>query len=190
MTARVPTHVGHIIGASFGMVFVLVNAAGLPSAFAVPLRIAAVAVFAVVLVAFFRTVRDVRDVQTAGQPRPVGFTRFYWAVVAIEVVALFGGLAVLRQVEPAAALGWIALVVGVHFFPLARLWEDGRTQLTSIATAMTVLGVVGLVLAFTVHDAVLVAVVSGVGSGVVLLGWPLMRAVGTLSARRSAAMGG
>lgn len=186
MTAGRPTFVGHLIGASFGMVFVIVNAAGLEAAAAVPLRILAVAAFAVVLVAFVRTVRILR---AAGDRPPVGFTRFFWLVVAIEAVALFGGLAVLRQIEPAAALGWIALVVGVHFYPLARLWREGRRQLLSIATAMTILGVVGLLLAFTLHDAVLVATVSGVGSGAVLLGWSLLQAVGTLSARSAVTPG-
>lgn len=101
----------------------------------------------------------------------------------MEAIALFVGLALLRTVEPAAALGWTALVVGVHFFPLARLFPEGRAQLTSIATLMTVLGVVGLVLAFTTHDAGLIAVVSGVGSGVVLLGWSLRQAIDTLRGR-------
>jgi hypothetical protein len=184
MTSRSPTFVGHLIGASFGLVFVLVNAAGLPAVLGVALRITAVAAFAVVLAGFLHTVRDLR---AAGGAPPAGFTRFFWLVVLIEAVALVGGLAVIRQVEPAAALGWIALVVGLHFFPLARLWPEGRRQLQAIATAMTALGVIGLVLAFTTRDAVLVAVVSGVGSGLVLLGWSLVQAVETLAGRRSGA---
>ncbi len=31
MTRRVPTHVGHVMGASFGMVFVLVNSIRTPT---------------------------------------------------------------------------------------------------------------------------------------------------------------
>jgi hypothetical protein len=184
MNHRPPTFIGHLIGASFGLVFVLVNAGGLPVPISAPLQIAAVAACGVVVVAFLRTARDLR---IAGRQRPAGFTRFYWLVVLIEAVALFGGLAVLRQIEPAAALGWIALVVGVHFYPLARLWPEGRAHLRAIATAMTVLGITGLVLAFTVHDAELVAVVAGVGSGLVLLGWSLAQAAGTLTARTRSA---
>ncbi len=184
MTYRSPTFVGHLIGASFGLVFVLVNATGLPVVLATTLRAAAVAAFVVVVLGFLRTAQDLRR---AGRARPAGFTRFYWFVVLIEALALFGGLAVLRQVEPAAALGWIALVVGVHFFPLARLWPEGRRQLVAIATAMTALGVIGLVLAFSTRDAGLVGVVSGVGSGLVLLGWSLVQSVGTLTGRRSTA---
>ncbi len=180
MNRRAPTFIGHLIGASFGTVFVLVNASGLPSNAAVPLRILAVIAFVVVVLGFVRTVRELR---ATGAPRPVGFPRFYWMVVALEALALFGGLAVLRPIEPAAALGWIALVVGVHFLPLAGLWPEGRTQLLWIASLMSALGVLGLVLAFTVHDAVLVAVVSGVGSGLVLLGWSLGQSLRTLIGR-------
>lgn len=184
MSHRSPTFVGHLIGASFGLVFVLVNVAGLPALLAVGLRIAAAAAFAVVLLGFLRTARVLRE---AGRARPVAFTPFYWLVVLIEALALVGGLAVLRQVEPAAALGWIALVVGLHFFPLSRLWPEGRRQLVAIATAMTVLGVIGLALAVMTQDAVLVAVIAGVGSGLVLLGWSLVQAVGTLTGRPSTA---
>lgn len=175
-----PTFIGHVIGGSFGVAFVLANVSSLPPAPAVLLRVLAIAAFAVVVVAFYSTAREWR---AAGRSQPVGFTRFYWLVVVIEVIALLGGLAVLRQLEPAAALGWIALVVGAHFFPLARLWPEGRAQLRAIAASMAALGVLGLVLAFTMHDAALVAVVSGVGSGAVLLGWSLRQAIGTLRGR-------
>lgn len=96
---------------------------------------------------------------------------------------LFGGLAILRLIEPAAALGWIALVVGGHFFPLSRLWAPGRAQLTAIAIAMTLLGIAGLTLAFATHNADAVALVSGVGSGVVLLVAGLVAAVRTMTQR-------
>jgi hypothetical protein len=176
----VPTFIGHVIGGSFGVAFVLANVSSLPPMPAVLLRVLAIATFAVVVVAFYSTAREWR---TAGRAQPVGFTGFYWLVVVIEVIALLGGLAILRQLEPAAALGWTALVVGMHFFPLARLWPEGRSQLRAIAGSMTVLGVLGLVLAFTVHDAAAVAVVSGVGSGAVLLGWSLRQAIGSLRGR-------
>ena len=92
---------------------------------------------------------------------------------------LFGGLAVLTRIEPAAALGWIALVVGLHFIPLSRLWPEGRRQILSIGVVMTALGLVGLALAFATHEQSLVALVSGVGSGAVLLGSSLTSALRT-----------
>jgi hypothetical protein len=171
------TSVGHLVAASFGLAFVVANSTSLPAGVRVVVCVVAAVAAAVVLAGFLRTSRG-RPAGTA----VAGFTRGFWAVVAVEVVALFGGLAVLRTVEPAAALGWIALVVGLHFVPLSRLWVDGRTQLLGIAVAMTVLGLVGLGLAFGTHRPTVVALVSGVGSGVVLLGWTCAAAVRTLAA--------
>lgn len=181
-----PTNIGHVIGSSFGLVFVLVNSAPFASGLRIAACILAVAVFLVILAAFGRTDRmtrkhgPTRD-ETGGTV--IGFPVRYWIIVGVEATFLFGGLAIIQQFEPAATLGWIALVVGVHFFPLSRLWASGRAQITRIAFAMTALGIVGLVLAFTTHNADVVAVVSGVGSGIVLLGTAFIVAVRTLAQR-------
>lgn len=172
-----PTYVGHVIGASFGLVFVVLNSSPMGPVLRGVVCALAGAAFAVVLAAFARTVAAERRSERR-DPMEV-FGPRYWLIVAVEVVALFGGLAVLTRIEPAAALGWIALVVGVHFVPLSRLWAPGRTQILTIGVAVAVLGVVGLVLAFTTHDESLVALVSGVGSGVVLLGSTLTSALRT-----------
>jgi hypothetical protein len=172
-----PTYVGHVIGASFGLVFVVVNSSSMGSALRGVVCALAGAAFAAVLAAFARTVGAERRSETRGGP--FGFDRRYWLIVAVEAVALFGGLAVLTRIEPAAAIGWIALVVGVHFIPLSRLWPEGRRQILAIGVAMTALGIVGLVLAFATHEQSLVALVSGVGSGAVLLGTSLTSALRT-----------
>jgi hypothetical protein len=166
-----------VIGASFGLVFVILNSSPLGSVLRAGVCALAGAAFAVVVAAFARTVAAER--RSENRHAVVGFDRRYWLIVAVEVVALFGGLAVLARVEPAAALGWIALVVGVHFVPLSRLWAPGRRQILAIGVAMTALGVVGLVLAFTTHREALVALVSGLGSGAVLLGSTLTSAMRT-----------
>lgn len=175
-----PTYIGHVIGASFGLVFVLVNSAPFPDAVRVVVCILAVAAFLVIVAGFVATLRATGR-EAAGSV--VGFTGRYWIIVGVEAVLLFGGLAIVRLIEPAAALGWIALVVGAHFFPLSRLWAPGRAQLMSIAIVMTSLGVVGLILAFTTHNTDAVALVSGVGSGVVLLLAGFVVALRTLTAR-------
>jgi len=173
LARQAPTYIGHVVGASLGLVFVVVNSSSLgPVLRGVACALAAAA-FAVVLAAFARTVGAERRSQRRGDP--VGFDRRYRLIVAGEVVALFGGLAVLTRIEPAAALGWITLVVGVHLIPLSRLWAEGR-QILCIGVAMTVLGVIGLVLAFATQDQSLVAVVCGLGSGAVLLGTTLVPA--------------
>lgn len=179
-----PTNIGHVIGSSFGLVFVLVNSAPFPPALRIVASVLAIAVFLVILAAFGRTARGVQRHEMApseAADATVGFPRRYWIIVGAEAIVLFGGIAILRQFEPSATLGWIALVVGVHFFPLARLWTSGRAQLVVIACAMTGLGIIGLLLAFTTHIADVVAVVSGVGSGIVLLGSAFVVAVRTLT---------
>ncbi len=175
-----PTTIGHVVAASFGLVFVLVNSAPLLPTLRIVVCIAAIVMFLVSVAGFVTSLRATSHDRSVALG---AFSKRYWVIVGVEVVLLFGGLPILRQIEPAASLGWIALVVGVHFFPLARLWPLGRVQLTMIAIAMTVLGVVGLILAFTTHNADLVALLSGVGSGIVLLGTAFVVALRTLARR-------
>lgn len=185
----IPINIGHLIGSSFGLVFVLVNSAPLASGLRIAANILAVAVFLVILAAFGHTARMIRQRGTAqGKPKDsvVGFPVRYWIIVGVEAVFLFGGLALIQQIEPAATLGWIALVVGAHFFPLSRLWASGRAQIVTIAWAMSMLGIAGLVLAFTTHNADAVTVVSGVGSGIVLLGTAFIVAIRNLIQRSGA----
>lgn len=178
------TTTGHVIGASSGLVFVLVNSAPLLSALRIVICIAAVAMFFFIVAGFVTTRRATP--RGEAQDTAVSFTGRYWAIVGVEAVLLFGGLAIMRLIEPAAILGWIALVVGVHFFPLSRLWTLGRAQITTIAIAMTALGVAGLILAFTTHNADAVELLSGVGSGIVLLGMAFVVALRTLTRRNAA----
>src|SRR6266540_275143 len=80
-------------------------------------------------------------------PDNAGFTdRRYWAVVGFEAAALFGGLIVIKAVlgRPDMAVAWIAVVVGAHFFALARVWPTRSFHV--LATVMVILGVSGLVL--------------------------------------------
>lgn len=172
-----PTYVGHVIGASFGVVFVVLTSSHLGPALRSVACALAGAAFAVVLAAFVRTVTAER--RSESRAPVVGFDRRHRLVVAVAAVALLGGLAVLGRVEPAAVPGWVALVVGVHLVPLTRLGVPGRRQILSIGVAMAALGLVGVVLAFGTHDESLVAVASGVGSGAVLLGSTLMSALRT-----------
>ena len=183
-TTITPTYIGHVIGASFGLVFVLVNSAPLLPALRIVACILAVAVFVIVVVGFITAPRTTTPGET--DDAVVGFIGRYWIIIGVETVLLFGGLAIVRLIEPAAALGWIALVVGVHFFPLSQLWAPGRAQIMAIAIAMTALGTIGLVLAIVTQNADAVAVVSGVGSGIVLLGAAFVVALRTVTQRAAA----
>jgi hypothetical protein len=159
-------HAGLLIGALFGMIFVLVNAGGLPTAVALVLR-------GLAILAFVGLVIVVATGRGGEQPEPtpgVTFGRRYGLVVMAEVIAIVAGLSVLNRVfdAPEAGVAWIALVVGVHFFALARVWR--APQITWPGIALTTLGVAGLLMAALGASDTAIATVSGVGSGMVLLG--------------------
>ncbi|MGC4897347.1 hypothetical protein [Micromonospora sp. DT31] len=159
--------VGSLVAISFGTVFVLVNTGGLPTPWPLVLRLAGLLVAALLLVWLFRTAR--RAPQAAQGPVATGFMdRRYWIVVALEGVALFGGLAVINGVldRPALAVAWVAVVVGVHFFGLAAVWRMPRYHW--LGAVMTVLGLAGFLTYALGGDAGAVGLVSGVGCGAAL----------------------
>src|SRR5262249_34928004 len=94
--------------------------------------------------------------------------RRYWLVVALEAGALFGGLAVVNGVlhRTAVSVAWVALVVGVHFFGLARIWHMPLYH--GLGAAMTVLGLAGFLIYALGGPAAMVGLVAGVGSGTAL----------------------
>ncbi|MFJ9828807.1 hypothetical protein ACIRSU_31210 [Streptomyces sp. NPDC101160] len=156
--------VGRLIGAGFGLFFVAANVGFLPTGVATPLRLAAIAAFLGVVV-FGRRARPAPA--PAAGPR---FGRRYWYVVAAEVLALAAGLVVIARVlhAPQASVGWIAFVVGVHFFGLAVAWH--RPSLHTLAAAITVCGATGLALAAADAPAQAIQVTAGVVPGLLLLG--------------------
>ncbi|WP_234332511.1 hypothetical protein [Streptomyces sp. NRRL S-87] len=156
---------GRLIGGAFGTVFIQANAGALPQHLAVPLRVLAVAGFAGLLVT-----RRGRTAPGGAVPAPrSGFGRRYWYVVAAEVAFLVAGLLVISRVlhAPHAFVGWIALVVGVHFFGLAAAWR--RPALHALGAALTACGAVALVLAALDAPAWLTAITGGIVPGALLL---------------------
>lgn len=159
---------GSMIAAVFGLIYVLVNTGPLPTGVALPLRVLAGIGFLAVLVSAYRP-------RTAGTPAPegTGFGRAYWLVVAAEVIALFAGLAVVNGPldAPQAGVAWVSTVVGVHFFALAVVFRDRFFH--GLGAAVTLCGLVGLVLAATGTGEAPIAVISGVVPGALLLasGW-------------------
>lgn len=164
---------GSLIGAVFGLIYVLVNAGPLPPAAGLTLRIIGAAAFAAVLVALLRGrqahTHD-RGVAVTDSPSGnEGFGRAYWLVVAAEVVALAAGLAVLNGPldAPQAAVGWVSFVVGVHFFALAVVF--GEPLFHRIGAAITACGIAGLALSAAGASDAPIAVVSGILPGAILL---------------------
>jgi hypothetical protein len=155
---------GLLIGLVFGLVFVEMNSGDLSDNWSFRLR-AAGAVIAVILLVGLLWRR--RWLDQAGQAVD-RFDRRYWAVVAVEVVALLVGLAIIRHVLEADrfTVAWIAAVVGVHFFGLGAVWRDRPLYL--VGTVLTLLGLAGFVIGAAGGSAAAIALVSGVGCGATL----------------------
>ncbi|GAA2080396.1 hypothetical protein [Actinomadura alba] len=163
---------GMLIGATFGAVFVIVNAHR-PLNGAVGAVLRALAILALVSVVGMWVLSIRRARATGAEPEAVPgvtnmFSRAYWLIVAAEVVLLFGGIALLgawdRPEETNVA--WVAVVVGVHFIALAPVWKHRGILLPGVI--LSLFGVAGLVLAAT-SAVEWVPLVSGVLSGVTLM---------------------
>lgn len=184
---------GVYIGAGFGLAFVLANT-GPPLAPAPALVLRVLAVAALVGIITLTVVlarRPATEGDTAGGDVPAfRFGPFYGAVVAAEVVLVLGGIQVLRLLgaHDEANVCWIALVVGLHFFPLAWYWRT--REILVVAVYLSVLGAAGLAMVFTGHPA-WAPFVSGALSGAGMLGGLLVSlAVPFLAGRRAPGPGG
>jgi hypothetical protein len=154
-----------LIGLMFGLIFVEANSADLASTWSFVLRAAGVVVAVILLVGLLWRRRWLEQAEQA-----VGrFDRRYWAVVAVEVVVLLTGLVIIKRVLDADRLivAWIAVVVGVHFFGLAPIWRDRTLYL--VGAVLALLGLAGFVIGAIGGPAAAIALVSGIGSGAVLL---------------------
>lgn len=192
--------IGSTVSVSFGLVFLMLSSSRLPEVVALAVR--AVGILAVV--GFVAAAWTQRHTIFGGRPATAGhstsaargpaadrpFGGHYWTIVAIEVVALFGGLQILARVFGLgdAGVAWVAIVVGAHFLPMAAV--TGERFFTVIAATMTPAGIIGLILAFAGAPLVAVDVVAGLVSGTVLLaaGWWGMTRI--IEAGRSAGTGG
>lgn len=158
---------GSLIGASFGLIFVLVNTGSVPTPLAWLLRVLAVIAFLGVVFA----VR--RPGPTGGTSAGGGFGRGYWLVVAAEVVAIWGGIVLLNGPldKPDASVAWVSSVVGAHFVALAVVWSNPLFHW--LGAALFGCGAAGLLLAALGSATVGVDLVGGVLPGAILLGFGL-----------------
>lgn len=165
---------GSLVAATFGLVYVIVNSAELSEPVTNSLRVLAVVVFAAVVVASARGRSPGATASSTDRARPTPYRRAFWGVVAAEAATLWGGLLVLNRFLdlPDAGVGWVSIVVGVHFFALAVVFD--QTFFHLLGVTITACGAVALVLAVTGWGpAQAAAVVGGVAPGAVLLtaGW-------------------
>lgn len=161
--------VGSMIALVFGLVFVVVNSSGLPTAWSLGTRLVAV------LAAIVLAAGSVRRLRRSAEPKgpassgaPMAFGRRYWLIVAGEVVALVGGLVVINGVLAAGRFGvaWVAVVVGVHFLGLATVWWP--KGFTVLGVVIILLGVAGFGVGALGGSATAIGAVSGIASGAAL----------------------
>lgn len=159
--------VGSLIAAVFGAVYVAVNTGSMPPGAQWPLRaIAGVAICAVLVGASRRLAA--RQPAAGRSDGPV-FQRAFWLAVCLEAVLIFGGVRVLAGPlgTPEAGVAWVSVVVGVHFFALARIFD--QTFFNLLGAAIGLCGVAALLLAFTGAGLPSIDLVGGVAPGLLLL---------------------
>ena len=150
-----------VITTIFGFTYVMANTGTLPATAATAIRAIGIMAAIGLLVSLPRP--DMPD-----QPG-LGFSRDYWLIVAAEVIAGLGGLAVLNSVLGIhdASIAWISVVVGVHFFGFYVIWR--LPIMVWVGAAITVCGALGLIAAGLDRSATLIAFVAGIVPGAVLL---------------------
>ncbi|MGW0991646.1 DUF7010 family protein [Streptomyces sp. NPDC002486] len=98
---------------------------------------------------------------------PPRWARGVGIVNTVELVAVFAVIAASNAADrPEVVPAGIALVVGLHFFPLARLYDQWQYRWT--ASLLTAVAVAGFVLVAAGFADETVRVVVGVGSAAVL----------------------
>lgn len=171
--------VGSQIAGVFGMVFVWINSAGIPSPVRIPLLVVAGVALVLIVVLSIRSYRKQAGKRRAPVKSPDGsqarerspFGWKYWVIVGIEAIALFAGARVITGLgHPELGVAWVAFVVGTHFFALARIFRLRRFQV--LGAVITAFGISGFVLR-ACGQVEPIAIVSGVASGFVLLGFGL-----------------
>ncbi|WP_053672863.1 DUF7010 family protein [Streptomyces sp. NRRL B-1140] len=98
---------------------------------------------------------------------PANWARGVGIVNTVELVAVFAVIAASNAADrPEAVPAGIALVVGLHFFPLARLYDQWQYRWT--ASLLTAVAVAGFVLVAAGLASETVRIVVGLGCALVL----------------------
>ncbi|ASR37655.1 hypothetical protein BAY61_24595 [Prauserella marina] len=175
LSNRAATHVrgraiGAQIGGVFGAVFVWINSAALTPSIRVPLLvIAGTSLVAVIALSIHSLRRRTASVTTTTGRSPFGWK--YWLIVGIEAAALVGGSQVLTALgHPELGIAWVAVVVGTHFFALARVFRLARFHV--LGAVITACGLAGFVIRWF-GQIEPIAITSGVLTGFVLLAFSL-----------------
>jgi hypothetical protein len=181
---------GAMIAGGFGIAWALWGASGLSDGSAAAVRVAAIATGVLTLLGSALLQRPAR--RTAGAGRGAAarggsgslyYSRGYRLVVALEVIALFGGGALLGATGHSEyTIAWFAGVVGVHFVVFGRLFWAGFHWLGATLLAA---GVAGAVVGFAGGGSGAIRAVSGLIAAVSLFaagGWTVLATQASLRA--------
>ncbi len=142
-----PRRVGALVGIAGGLVFVLANLAWAPMPITLLVCGLAIALAAATLWALFGAPRAL------GAPASVGVGAWwaYLASVAGMLALIAGARLLLTTTGHAAAIPIaIAVAVGLHFLPFARVFHE--RHFVDLAVALVAIGAVGLVTAIVVGE--------------------------------------
>lgn len=154
--------VARLVGACFGLVFVLVNTSAVPTPWSWVLRALGLAGAVVVLLRLRSPTRA-----SVLEPRTSAI-RVYWTSVLVEAVALVAGTRLLAASGHGQyGVAWVAFVVGVHFLPFA--WAFRLPAFLPLGVALMILAAAGAALGLLGAGEAWVAAVAGVGAGLALL---------------------
>lgn len=156
---------GAIVLAVFGLVWAFAGGSGIAAA---PVSVAVGVVAAVVTAgAVVIAFRGTRGPVNRPVRLPEKWNRGVGLVNAAELVAIFAVIAASNASgHPEFIPVGIGLVVGLHFFPLARLFD--QRQYTGTAVALTAVALVGLAVLATGASAETIRTVVGLGAALVL----------------------
>lgn len=157
--------------AGFGAMWGLVGAAGLGQVVDGPVGpVVTVAVVVAALGVVLGAHRRAGDPALARlRTLPEKWGRIVGITNGCEVVAILATVLVLVRLDLDVAIpGAVAIVVGLHFWPLARAFDQPQYRVTALA--MSLLGVVALGLAIADVEAAVVQALAGLACATALLG--------------------
>jgi hypothetical protein len=157
--------IGAVVGSVGGLVFILVNAGGLPGSAAQVVRVIGVAAFFAA-----RWLQRPRSGEAGVATRPGRRAmRVYWLCVAAEVISIPVGANIITRVfdRPELVVLWVVAVVGAHFLPFAAAFK--APVFAPLGWILIGLAAAGVVVSLAVDD--VAAAWTGVVAGVVLLGF-------------------
>jgi hypothetical protein len=161
------TLIARLIGATFGLVFVLVNAGNAVAPWSWILRVLGAVAFAGVIL----RIRRMGETEVEPRREAIGV---YWLSVFFEVVVIVVGVRLLAANDRAEyGVALVAFVVGVHFLPFS--WAFNQPAFLPLGLTLMILGSIGALLGLTGAGQAAIALTAGVASGFALMSYAVAK---------------